>query len=503
MDERRISILHYTIVLNSNMKCIARKVFIVIIITMVGQVCSAMVFNAKDYGLVLGDSVTTQTKSIQAAIDACAEKGGGQVIIPSGTYTSGTLFLKSHVELHLSSGCRLLTSKNYDNLPIQPHTHYRSLKDQGGWSALIMAIEQEDIAITGSGIIDGQGKGRKGRVKNVAGDANGRPRNILFISCKHIRVKDITILNAAIWSQHYLDCEDVVVDGITSINHCNGNNDGIDIDGCRDVLLTNSRIDSDDDAIVLKSTGMAPCENVIVKGCIVSSWANGLKLGTESTGGFRNILFSDCIVKPSQYLKDRVIKSTKSGITAISIENVDGGICENVVCDNILIEGTECPIFVRLGNRARKHIPEAPDPRMGTMRGIRLSNITAYNAGTWGCSVTGVPSGSIEDIVLENITIHMRGGLTPGAYRQKGDLGGKRHDMAGNIFSDRYWKDANDLDEDEKGYPQPTLWGNLPCYGMFFRHVNVVTMHNCHFIPDASDPRKKDVIMVDVRKVEK
>lgn len=110
------------------------------------------------------------------------------------------------------------------------------------------------------GTIDGKGKGRKGRISGLGGDRNGRPRNILFISCKDVHVEGITMRNSALWNQHYLNCEDVTIDHIKVYNHSNGNNDGIDIDGCRRFILSNSIIDSDDDGIVLKSTGTAPCE---------------------------------------------------------------------------------------------------------------------------------------------------------------------------------------------------------------------------------------------------
>lgn len=171
--------------------------------------------------------------------------------------------------------------------------------------------------------------------------------------------------NSALWNQHYLDCEDVIVEHIHVFNHCNGNNDGIDIDGCRRFILSDSVIDSDDDGIVLKSTGLAPCEDVVINNCIVSSFANAIKCGTESTGGYKNIVISNCIVKPSCNKGDRIIKSTPSGITAISLEVVDGGIMDGVSIDNIVIEGTECPLYVRLANRGRKYIDEVPVPPIG------------------------------------------------------------------------------------------------------------------------------------------
>lgn len=465
-------------------------------LTMSPSAANAQTFNIKDYGEV-NDTNKVCTSAIQHAIDACHAAGGGQVVIPAGLYKSGTLVLKDHVELHLAAGAQLVASVNPNDFPAQPLTPYRSLKEGNGWFSLIYAHQAHHISITGRGTIDGRGRGRRGVVKGVAGDCNGRPRNILLISCKEVHVEGVTLRNSALWNQHYLDCEDVTVTGIRAWNHCNGNNDGIDIDGCRRFILSNSIIDADDDGIVLKSTGLAPCEDVIVKGCVVSSWANAIKLGTESTGGYKNISISDCIVKPSANRGKRVIKSTSSGISAISLELVDGGIMDGVTVDNILIEGTECPIYVRLGNRARKHIPEAQTPSMGKMRNISISNIRAYHVGNFGSSITGVPSGRIENVSLSNIYISNKGGLQKGAYRTPGDDQGKRHDMGANLHHDQYWKSVNELKEDEHGYPQPTVWANLPCYGLLARHVENLRMENVVFTSEGAEPRKA-VILDDV-----
>lgn len=463
--------------------------------------CHARDYLISDYGMV-SDTTALSSPAINAAIADCHANGGGRVVVPAGKYRCGTIFLQSHVELHLESGATLFASRSDADFPMQPRNHYRSQKDAAGWNALVYAADAEDIALTGNGMIDGRGKGRRGFLKNVPGDGNGRPRNILFISCRKVRVEGITVRNSPIWNQHYLNCEDVIVDGIRSWNHCNGNNDGIDIDGCRRFVLSNSIIDSDDDGIVLKSTGPAPCEDVIVRGCIVSSWANAIKLGTESTGGYKNILISDCIVKPSENRSDRIIKSTKSGITAISLELVDGGVMDGVVVNNIQIEGTECPIYVRLGNRGRKHTEDAPVPGMGVMRNIHLGNIFARNVGNFGSSITGVPDGKIENVTLSNIYVSNRGGLAKGSYRTVGDDAGKRHDTSGNLFPDKYWKSADEVKEDDKGYPQPTVWGNLPSYGLFVRHVGNISLDNVHFTAVNPDPRKP-IVMVDVDDIAK
>jgi polygalacturonase len=465
------------------------------------QIASA---HAKDYLVTdyRSGADTTQLASvaINAAIDACHQEGGGRVVVPKGNYRCGTIFLKSNVELHLEAGAYIYATSGYEAFPMQPRNHYRSQKDAAGWNALIYAADAHHIAVTGSGTIDGKGAGRRGYISNVPGDGNGRPKNILFISCQNVRVSGITMLNAAMWNQHYLNCEDVWVDGITVSNHCNGNNDGIDIDGCRRFTLTNSTIDSDDDAIVLKSTGSAPCEDIIVRGCIVSSYCNAIKCGTESSGGFKNILISDCIVKPSSFTGERIVKSTPTGITAISLEIVDGGIMENVMVDNILIKGTECPLYIRLADRGRKYVEDMPRPAIGSMSNISISNVRAYDTGNFCASITGVPTGRIQNVSLTNIEFVNRGGLKKGDYRRKGDMDGMRHDLSNQMFATRYWKTHQEVDEDVEGYPQPTVWGNLPSYGLFVRHVDGVRLNNVVFRSTGTEPRVP-VVAADVTRL--
>lgn len=456
-------------------------------------------YNILDYG-ASADSLRINTLAINQAIESASKNGGGRVVIPAGTFRTGTIFLKDHVELHLSSGACLEASSDYADFPLIPPAAYRSLKDAGGWSALIYAEEAYNISITGKGTIDGQGKGKKGRVSGVAGDCNGRPRNILFISCRNVTVSDITMLNSAIWNQHYLNCEDVTVTNTHVFNHGNGNNDGIDIDGCRRFILSNSVIDSDDDGIVLKSTGEAPCENIIIRNCIVSSFANAIKCGTESTGGFKNISISDCIVTPSRFVGERIIKSTPSGITAISLEIVDGGVMDGVSINNILIRGTECPLYVRLGNRGRKHIESAPTPPVGRMRNISISNITAYGTGNFCSSISGIPQQRIENVYLSNIRWINKGGLAEGNFLTREMLEGIRHDAAKNLFPDKYWASFKDVIEDERGYPQPTVWRNLPSYGLFLRNVDKIEATNCTFSSESQDPRTP-IIAVNVNEL--
>jgi polygalacturonase len=417
------------------------------------------------YGAV-SDTSQLSTTAINNAINDCHRHGGGRVIIPAGNFKSGTIILKSNVELYLENGATLYGSTDQKDYPQQARPAYRSQKDPGGWFALIYAEGEHNIGLAGNGYIDGQGAAHQPRLELPGGDLDGRPRNVLFISCRNVSVKDITMRNAGIWNQHYLDCEDVIVDRIKVDNHANRNNDGIDIDGCRRFVLSNSIIDSDDDAIVLKSTGKAGCEDVVITNCITSSFTNAIKCGTESTGGFKNITVTNCVVRPSKSKIPPVFGRTNIGITAISLEIVDGGIMDGVNISNIVIEGTECPIYVRLGNRARKYMEGISVPAPGIMKNIRISNVTATSAGNYCSSITGVPGAKIENIILSNIHIANKTNVGKGDYIATTAL----------------------VPEDEKGYPEPTVWKNLPSSGLFIRHVKSISLSDITFVK-SDDPR--------------
>ncbi|KAA9038776.1 polygalacturonase [Ginsengibacter hankyongi] len=449
-----------------------QKIFFCVLICLSAKEGVAKDFLITDFGAKPGVD-ELNTIPINDAIDACYKNGGGRVIVPAGIFKTGTLVLKDNVELHLEIGSVLFASINRQDFPLQPQPIYHSLKDAGGWRALIYALGASHIAITGYGTIDGNGANLLPGPGARPNDLDGRPRNILFISCKNIAVEGVHMRNSGIWNQHYLDCEDVVVDKINVYNHANRNNDGIDIDGCRRFILSNSVFDTDDDAVCLKSTGPAPCEDVVITNCIVSSFCNAIKTGTESTGGFKNISISNCVIKPSRAAKR--LFGDSLGITGISLEIVDGGIMDGINVSNIVIEGTQCPIYVRLGNRARKYNKEAPTPPPGQMRNIQINNVTAYTTGNYSSSITGVKGAIIENISLDNIRITNAGNIKPGEYRP----------------------DYSKVKEDEKGYPQPTVWGNLPSYGFFIRHVKGISLSNVTLSSVAPDLRFP-IIAVDV-----
>jgi len=408
-------------------------------------------YNIINYGAVKNDTVQLSTTAINKAVDACYTAGGGRVLIPSGMYKSGTIILKDNVEIFLSAGAVLFASKNYKDFPR---------------NGLIYAENASHISVSGKGSLDGLGEGRTGAE---------RPTNILFKSCKNISVDGITMHNSGGWNQHYFDCEDVTVNNIHVYNHSNKNNDGIDINGCRRFVLSNSIIDSDDDGIVLKSTGNAGCEDISINNCVVSSYTNAIKCGTESIGGFKNITISNCLIKPTRSTVPSKFNLPRLGIAGISLEIVDGGIMEGVNVSNIVIEETQCPIYIRLGNRGHKLNRDSPAPPYGQMKNIQMNNITAYNTGNFSSSITGVPGAKIENISLSNIRIVNNGGMKQGEYIA----------------------DYSKVKEDEKGYPQPTTWANLPSYGFFIRHVKNIVLSNI-MLGSVEPDERVPVIGVDI-----
>ena len=218
-------------------------------------VAAEELYDVRDYS-AKPDGKTLCTKSIQKAIDACSQSGGGTVYLSPGTFLSGTIYFKSGVTLRLTAGSTLLGSKNLEDYPPTVQA-FRSYTDNYTDKSLIYGENVERIAITGAGTIDGQGASFKGPYKV-------RPYLIRFIGCQNVTVKDITLRNSPMWVQHYLACDDVRVTGITVRSLVNHNNDGINIDSCRRVVISDCNIESGDDAIVLKSTSARICRDVVV-----------------------------------------------------------------------------------------------------------------------------------------------------------------------------------------------------------------------------------------------
>jgi polygalacturonase len=325
------------------------------------MLCSASAiaeeFNVLKFGAV-ADGRNLDTKHIQNAINE-ASVHGGVVIFPAGAYLSGTIYLKSNVTLRLQKGATLLGSTDLlqypENLPDYNFFRKGIIK-----RALIYAENLENVAIEGEGTIDGQGYAFKEPEDKNVSSYSVRPYVIWMIRCRNVRVEGIRLQNSALWMQHYLGCEKVYIRGIEVYNHSNKNNDMMDIDGCRDVIIADCRGDTDDDGITLKSTHAQPNENITITNCIISSHCNAIKCGTESNAGFKNIAISNCIIRPSE---DReVIYGKPNGISGISLEVVDGAEMNGINISNIIMDGPAVPLFIRLGNRARGYDQTLPEP---------------------------------------------------------------------------------------------------------------------------------------------
>ena len=236
----------------------------------------------------------------------------------------------------------------------------------------------------------------------------------------------------------------------------------MDIDGCRDVIITRVIGDSDDDGITFKSTTDRISENITVSDCIISSHCNALKFGTETTAGFRNVTVTNCVIRESSVKE--ALTGNAEGICGIALEIVDGGIMENIAISNIVIDGPRVPFFVRLGNRARKHYKEAPTPPIGSIRNVVLSNIVARASSPVGCSITGIPEAKVNDITLSNCRFICTGGI-------KEDLSNKK------------------VEELKELYPESTMFGTLPAYGLYVRHVDNINVHGVSFTLESPDKR--------------
>ena len=250
---------------------------------------------AKDYQMTMfgikSDGTTMNTRSIQKAIDFISESGGGRLVFTVGRYLTGSIHLKSNVTIHLGEGAVLVGSTN-------PYDYDMELN---AWYGLILANKQDNIGITGKGVIDGRGRELANNFINQVysgvikdklqlGRVANRPKLVYFRECKNVEIKGVTMMNPAFWTQTYDQCENLLIDGITVHSRAYWNNDGMDIVDCNGALIQNCYVDATDDAICLKShSADAICQNIEVRNNTACSSASGIKFGTASTGGFKNI----------------------------------------------------------------------------------------------------------------------------------------------------------------------------------------------------------------------
>lgn len=397
------------------------------------------------------------TAFIQAAIDSVHKSGGGTVWLGAQLYTTGSLELKSHVGLHLPAGCTLRGSTQLAHYP--ERTSFRAT--EGATRQLIFAQDAQNIAISGAGTLDGAGHEEVFKYKK--GAPNQRPFIIHFYNCQQVRISGITLTRPAFWTQHYEFCKNVVIDGIKVYSFANRNNDGIDLNNCQDVRVSNCIIDADDDAICLKSTTAGKCENITITNCVLASNCNVIKTGTASVGTFRHITVSNCVIRPAA--EESHIWVRKYALTGIALEVVDGGLMEYVNVNNITMEGVMTPIFIRLGNRGDRGDGTVNQNQLGSMRHLQLSNIQAAPIRFISSCIAGLPEALIENITLTNVNLITPGGGTYAMFRRE-------------------------VPENPTGYPENKMFGpSMPASCLYVRHVKGLVIHNLHEQIQKSDSR--------------
>ena len=417
--------------------------------------------NLKDFGAV-GDGITLNTEAFANAIDALVQKGGGKLVVPQGVWHTGPIVLKSHINLHLNAGAVILFAADETLYPLID-TSFEGLDTRRCQSPL-SANGATDIAITGKGVIDGNGqywrpvkkgkvtenhwkellaipgsqemkpgywvpsagyaKGEQGanmNVPNAKTDAEWnaikrfvRPVMVSLIKCKNVHLKGVIFQNSPAWNLHPLMCENVIVEDVLVRNPSFAQNgDALDLESCKNALIINSRFDAGDDGICIKSGKDAdgrrrgiPCENVVVKGCTVFAGHGGFVVGSEMSGGVKNILVDQC-----QFLGTDVglrFKSTRGR----------GGIVENIYIKNISMTDikTDAITFNMYygGKSVAEMLADGDNPDNVTkmpvneetpiFRNIDIKNIICNGAGR-AMEFNGLPEMPIDGISLKDITI--------------------------------------------------------------------------------------------------
>ncbi len=458
------------------MKSLLKYSLAFLLIAASAQALCATDFFARDFG-AKADGVTTNTASIQAAIDFAASRGGGRVVLDKGDYVSGSLYLKNGVTLHIEKDAALLGSLN-------PYDYVRDADAK--WTALVFGVMQENVGITGEGMINGRGFDiatrfvdfvHMGLIEDKLGNDRIseaiRPENLHFYKCNNVTIKGITLKDPGSWNQQYDKCRNLLVEGITVDAKCYWNNDGIDVVDCSDVIIRDCYIDAADDAYCFKSHSVdGVSENVLVENCVGRSSANGIKFGTYTRGKFKHFRFKNMTI----------FDTYRSGFTVAS---VDGASIEDVEIDSLRCINTGNPIFLRTGTR------NTNDKLTPCLKDVVIKNMYAEvplgkpDAGytyegpvedlprnTCPSIIAGLPNLRIENVRLENVEIVYPGEADPEyAY-----AGSSKEELAA-------------IEEQETRYPEYSNWKELPAWGFYIRHADGIVFDNVKITVAGKDYR--------------
>ncbi len=428
----------------------------------------------------MGDGAALNTHAIQSAIDACHNAGGGTVFVPPGRFLTGTLELKNGVELNLASRAVLVGSPNLADYPLAEEAF-----EYGEVQCLLRARNAHKISLTGTGSIDGQGWvfpcGTEGfnfedEAMAPEGEAKPRPYLINFTRCEDVRLQDVTLQNSACYAALVIDTRRLRIDGVRIDSRKNQNTDGFHLAGCEDIFISNCQIDCGDDAFPLSKSA----RNVVITNCsITTRWA-AFRMGPWSTGVFENITVSNC-----------VIYNTYG--SAIKLQEVEGGVMRNISFDNLVIENTTGPISIRLGGYLGWKGERQESLPIGKFENVRFSNIRATVADNSyplphevvrmagevrSCiNITAVPGYYVEGISISNCHFTFPGGGTQAEA------------------------DRRDVPEQRDHYPEYHMFGTLPSYALYLRHVRGLILEDVTF--DLASPDLRPAIVCeDVQELE-
>lgn len=375
-----------------------------------------------DFGAA-GDGAALDTGPLQAAIDACAANGGGTVFLPPGRYLTGALVFRDNVTLHLEAGAVLLGSQDPACYPAAPNRWEGA--EQMAHAPLLGGSGLKNIAVTGRGVIDGQGE-PWWRAHRAGTLAYPRPRLIGFADCRNVLIEGVTLTNSPAWTVNPVRCQNVNVRGVTIVNPPNSpNTDGINPDSCRFVRISDCYVSVGDDCITIKSGTQferperrAPCRDITITNCTLERGHGGVVIGSEMSGGVQNVAISNC-----------VFIGTDRGIRMKSRRG-RGGVVENVRVSNIIMDGVLCPFTINLyyhcGARGDVVVadknPRPVDEGTPVFRGIHYSHITAVGVRIAAGFFYGLAEMPLENISLSDIDITLVPGGEPGFADMADDI---------------------------------------------------------------------------------
>jgi len=454
------------------------------------------IYETKDFGAV-ADGKTLNTKAVQKAVDECSHNGGGVVRFDRGRYVLSTVFLKSNVVVEIPEGTEILGAESYYDYAQEEKVDYPIYQDSSHTyyhPSLFVGLDCENVKIAGGGRIDMRSVWDEDGVRGEAIKHRGA-KCIALKNCKNVEISNLGIYNATDLAVYFAGCENVDIYGLKMRVYI----DGVSPDNSKNVNIYDCEVEAGDDAIVFKSSytlnRLDICKDIHVRNCKLKSRCCAVKFGTETNGGFENI-----------WIENIEIRDTR--ISGIVIESVDGAVIDGITIRNVKMRNVNAPIFVHIGKRMR-----GPAGReVGKIKNVLLENITAegpyepYEIIAWNyfsykakdfyqdpkvfgiaegfdgtkpaddwqmtSNICGLKESPLENIVLRNVHLKLDGGVQE--YKKE-------------------------VPEESQDYPEVFVYGRiLPAKGIYFRHIDGLTLDNVTVETYREDVRK-DFVFDDVR----